>query len=50
MARVFGVHVDDEVGIRRKEGHLTFSIAPVGAIGVGLDEFADRKSIGGHCG
>jgi hypothetical protein len=45
--RIFGVHVDDEVGIRREEGHLTFSIAPVGAIGVGLDEFADRKSVGG---
>src|SRR5580700_4715681 len=44
--RVFGVHVHDEVGIRRKQSHLARCVAPVGAIGVSLDKFADRKPVG----
>ena len=38
------VHMDDEVGVRREEGHLAFRISLVSAIAVGFNEFADR-----HC-
>jgi len=35
------------VGVFGKEGHLTFRIATVGAVCVGLDELTDREAVGG---
>jgi hypothetical protein len=35
------------VGVCGKECHLTFRIATIGAVRVGLDEFADRKAVRG---
>jgi len=34
-------------GIRGKESHLTFRIATIGTVCVGLDEFSDREPIRG---
>ena len=48
--RILGVHVDDEVGIGGEERHLTLRIATVGAVRVGLNEFANRESIRGLIG
>jgi hypothetical protein len=38
------------VGVRRKECHLTFRIATIGTVRVGLDEFADCEAIRGFLG
>ena len=45
--RILGVHVDDEVGVFREERHLTFRIATIGAVRVGLDELPDGEAIRG---
>src|SRR4029077_4408189 len=45
--RIFGVHVHHKVGVRREQGHLTFGIAAVGAMGIGLDKLADGEAIRG---
>jgi hypothetical protein len=50
--RVFGLHVDHEMGVAGEQSHLAFRIAAVGAMGVGLNEFADgdaiRRFLGGY--
>jgi hypothetical protein len=33
------------MGVWGKEGHLTFRIATIGAVRIGLDEFADGEAI-----
>jgi hypothetical protein len=38
------------VGVRGKECHLTFRIATIGAVRIGLDEFADSEAIRGFFG
>src|SRR6202022_5130133 len=48
--RVFGVHVHHEVGIGSEEEHLTFRIAAIGAVRIGLDELADGEAIRGFLG
>src|SRR3984885_9894346 len=48
--RIFGVHVHHEMGVRGEQSHLAFRIAAVGAMGVGLDEFADGDTIRGFLG
>ena len=39
-----------QMGILGKESHLSLRIATIGAMGVSLDEFSDRKAIRGFCG
>ncbi len=41
--RILGIHVHHEVGVRGKKGHLTFRIATIGAVRIGLNEFADGR-------
>ena len=48
--RILGVHVNHEVGVSGKESHLSLRVATIGAMGVSLDEFPDRKAIRGFCG
>jgi hypothetical protein len=48
--RIFGVYVHDEMGICGEQRHLTFRIATIGAVGVGLDELPDREAIRGFLG
>src|ERR1700740_110324 len=38
------------MGVRGEESHLTLRVATIGAVRVGLDEFADREAIGGFRG
>jgi len=45
--RILGIHVHDEVRIWSKERHLAFRIATIGAVRVRLDQFPNRKAIGG---
>src|SRR5712675_479170 len=45
--RIFGVHIHHEVGVWGEERQLTLRIAAIGAMRVGLDEFPNRKAIGG---
>ena len=39
------VHVDDEVGVLREQRLLSFGVAAIGAMGVGVDELADREPV-----
>jgi hypothetical protein len=48
--RILGVHVHDEVGVFGKKRHLTFCVATIGAMRVGLDKLPDRKTIRGFGG
>ena len=48
--RIFGVHVHDEMGVRGEQSHLTFRIATIGAVSVGLDELPNSKAIRGFLG
>src|SRR5580704_525160 len=48
--RIFSIHENNEVRVRRKERHLTFRIATVGAMGVSLDEFSNRQPVRGFTG
>jgi hypothetical protein len=48
--RILGVHVNDEVRVRRKKSHLTFRIATVRAMCVSFNEFADSETIRGFLG
>jgi hypothetical protein len=48
--RIFAVHIHHEVGVRGEERHLTFRIATIRAVRIGLDELADRETIGGFGG
>src|ERR1700733_7971804 len=43
--RILGVHVHHEVRIWSKQRHLTFRIAAIGAVCVGLDELPDREAV-----
>ena len=45
-----GIHVYHEVGVRSKERHLTFRIATIGAMCVGLHELPDSEAIRGFVG
>ena len=38
--RILGVHVNDEVRVRRKKSHLTFGITAISAVRVGFDELS----------
>ena len=49
-ARILGIHVHHEVGVRGKEKHLTFRIATIGAMCIGLDELPDSEAIRGLVG
>jgi hypothetical protein len=42
-----GVHVDDEAGVLGEQGHLALSVAPVGAVRVGVEQFPDGEPVGG---
>jgi hypothetical protein len=44
---ISGIHVHNEMRVWGKERHLTLRVAPVGAMRVGLDKFADSESISG---
>src|SRR5580700_8968200 len=44
------VHVDHEVRICGKKSHVTFRIATISAVGVGLDELPDREAVRGFAG
>jgi hypothetical protein len=41
------VHVDHEVRICGEKGHLTFRIATISAVCIGLDELPDREAVRG---
>jgi hypothetical protein len=47
---VFGVHVDDEVGIGGEEGHLSLGVPAIRAVGVGLGKLADGEAVGSFFG
>jgi hypothetical protein len=47
---ILGVHVHHEVGVCSKERHLTFRVATIGAMHVGLDELPDSEAIRGFVG
>ena len=47
---ILGVHVDHEVCVRRKERHLAFRVAAIGAVCVRFDEFANREAVRGFSG
>jgi hypothetical protein len=42
--RILGVHIHHEVRVCGKKRHLTFRIATIGAMCVGLDELSDRET------
>jgi hypothetical protein len=48
--RILGHHVNHEVGVPGKESHLSLRVATIGAMGVSLDDFPDRKAIRAFCG
>jgi hypothetical protein len=45
--RVLGIHVHHKVGVCHKERHLTFRIATISAVSVGLDKLPDSQAIRG---
>src|SRR4029077_20275205 len=47
---ILRVHIDHEVGVCGKECHLTFRIATIGAVRIGLDEFTHSGAIRGFAG
>ena len=44
--RSFAAHVDGKAGVRREQGHLALGITPVGAVGVGVEQFAKGEMVG----
>ena len=48
--RILGLHIHHEVGVFRKQSHLTFRIAAIGAVCVRFDEFSDGEPIRGFVG
>ena len=43
--RISAVHVYEKVRIVGEQTHLTSSVAPIGTVRVGVDQFADGKSV-----
>ena len=43
----FAVHVDREARVDREERLLALGVAPVGAVGVGVEQLAHREPVGG---
>jgi hypothetical protein len=41
------VHVDGKAGVDGEQRLLRFSVATVGAVGVGVEELADGETVGG---
>jgi hypothetical protein len=46
----FAVHVDGEAGVYREESSLSFRVAPVCAVSVGVEQFPDRQAVGSFLG
>jgi len=41
--RIAAVHVDEKLSVRGEQRHLSRTIAPIGAVSVGVDQFTDRQ-------
>jgi hypothetical protein len=41
----FAVHVDREAGVVGEEGLLSFGVAAVGAVGVGVEQLTNREPV-----
>jgi hypothetical protein len=41
------VHEHDEPGVVGEQRHLALGVAPVGAVGVGVDQLSDGQPVGG---